>query len=428
MPVRFERFFKVAKTPKSPKETPEDVITDAVIVEDAVEAAAVDETSDDVKDEVVTDEPTDQPKDEIADDTTESAAQAAVDEDGDASGPATTPAPVIVKRGGFVPLVLGGVIAAVVGFGAARYVVPDGWPFPGVTPDEDPVAMAVQANEARLTALETSNTSVAAAVTALKDDTSVDTLRGEMSGEFTALVARLETMTTRIDEIEVRLLTVEKLPTGAGAEAAVSAAAAYERELAEMRAMLERELARISTVQEDAQVLEVSAAEAAKAAAGRAALSRILAAVDTGRPFDDAVFDLSKATGLAVPAALVDLAQDGVPTLAALQEDFPTAARASLDASIRAAVEDGSMDRMTAFLRTQLGVRSLEAKEGDDPDAILSRAEAALRNGDIAGALAELTSMPEPGQPALADWISTAKARADAIAAGEALAVQVNEN
>lgn len=410
----------MAKTPKTPKETLEDAVEEAVVVDDAVEEAAAVEMPDDIKDEVVADEPVET----AGDDQPESPVEQTADE----PQPVAASAPVVVKRGGFVPLFLGGVIAAVIGFGAARYVVPDGWPFPGVTPGEDPVAMAVETNGARLTALETVSSEATGDIAALQGDMAVEALRGEMSGEFTALAVRLEAMTTRIDEIEARLLTVEKLPTGAGAEAAVSAAAAYERELSEMRAMLERELERISTVQEDAQVLEVNAAEAAKAAAGRAALSRVLAAVDTGRPFGDALFDLGEATGLDAPAALAGLAEHGVPTLAALQDEFPVAARASLEASIRAAVEDGSMDRMTAFLRTQLGVRSLEAKEGDDPDAILSRAEAALRNGDIAGSLAELATMPEAGQPALVDWISTATARADAIAAGDALAAQVNEN
>ena len=48
--------------------------------------------------------------------------------------PAIASAPTVVKSGpGFVPLVLGGVVAAALGFGLARYVVPEGWPVPGAT-------------------------------------------------------------------------------------------------------------------------------------------------------------------------------------------------------------------------------------------------------------------------------------------------------
>ncbi|MCI2400010.1 hypothetical protein [Aliiroseovarius subalbicans] len=417
----------MAKTPKPPKDKVEDTVENAVVVDErAPEEASVgpaDMTPDDNPDgaDTALSEATDEQTDVEA-----AAGDAGLREAREV--PQGMAPPENAQRSGFVPLVLGGVIAAVIGFGAARYVVPEGWPFPGVAPEVDPIAQAVAAQAGRLNALETANDETATAVAGLQADDGLVTLRGEVNGEFKTIVAQIEAVSTRIDEIEARLLAVEKLPTGAGAEAAVAAAAAYERELEQMRAMLDRELERISTVQEDAQTLEVSAAEAAKAAAGRAALSRIMAALDTGRAFDDALFDLGEATGLDAPAALAGLAKEGVPTLATLQADFPDAARASLEASIRAAVEDGSMDRMTAFLRTQLGVRSLEPKEGDDPDAILSRAEHALKTGDIAGALTELAAMPEAGQPALTDWIATATARLDALEASSALAAHVNES
>src|SRR5690606_24882863 len=49
--------------------------------------------------------------------------------------PRDTPQPQVVKSSpGFVPLVLGGVVAAGIGFGLARYVVPDGWPLPNTSP------------------------------------------------------------------------------------------------------------------------------------------------------------------------------------------------------------------------------------------------------------------------------------------------------
>jgi len=65
----------------------------------------------------------------------------------------------------------------------------------------------------------------------------------------------------------------------------------------------------------------------------------------------------------------------------------------------------------------QTGVRSLEPREGNDPDAVLSRAEAAVRAGDLGAALDEITALPDPGQAALADWAATAQTRADALGA-----------
>ncbi len=77
---------------------------------------------------------------------------------------------------------------------------------------------------------------------------------------------------------------------------------------------------------------------------------------------------------------------------------------------------------MATFLRTQSGVRSLEPREGTDPDAVLSRAEAALHNADIAAALTELQGLPPEGQGAMADWVARANQRMAAAEAAAALA------
>jgi hypothetical protein len=114
-------------------------------------------------------------------------------------------------------------------------------------------------------------------------------------------------------------------------------------------------------------------------------------------------------------------AGDGVPSLAALVDAFPPAARDALDASIRATMGEGALDRVSAFLRVQTGARSLEPRAGDDPDAVLSRAEAALRAGDLETTLAELTALPEAGQAAMADWIQAARTRFEAVEAARAL-------
>lgn len=340
-----------------------------------------------------------------------------------AQKPAQSPAAKPARGGVFVPMLFGGVIAAAIGFGAARY--PDQWPF--VTgPVEDPIATAIATQGEQISAMETQNKTQTDAITALQSDDSLNVARGEIAGEFAQLRTQFEAMNSKLSELENRIHTVEKLPQGSGMEAAAAAAAAYERELRQMREMLDAELAKITSAKEDAATLEMNAAEAAKAAGARAALARVLAALDTGKPYGDALFDLTQQAGVEVPAVLTSQAETGVPTLAALQAGFPEVARASLDASIRAAVEAGEMDRVSAFLRLQLGTRSLSPKEGADPDAVLSRSEAALKSGDITAALKELSAMPEAGQPALASWISSATARKDALAAGDALAQLVN--
>ena len=72
------------------------------------------------------------------------------------------------------------------------------------------------------------------------------------------------------------------------------------------------------------------------------------------------------------------------------------------------------MNRVTAFLQSQVGGRSLEPREGDDPDAILSRAEADVQAGDISAALRELDNLPSAAQAVMAPWVEDANARLSA--------------
>lgn len=400
----------MAKVPKSPDTPEKDSVTLTDEVKDAIEDAVV---LGEPSVEPVPDEP-----DEPAPETVEPAPKTVEPE----KPVRVTPDSPTSRGGGMgvaLGFILGGLVAAVIGFAAARTIVPEGWPFPGVAPAEDPLVAVIEAQDARIAELETQAGALAAEVDALKADDSLSTLRTELGERITEDAAAVE---VRIDDLAARIVQIEKTAPGGGTDAAEAAAAAYESELAEIRAMVEAELAKVSAAQEKAAVLEQDAAEAARDAVGRAALSQVMAALDTGQPFGSALDELAAITGVAPPEALARVAPEGAPTLAGLQSEFPAAARAALDAALRAAVEDGSMNRFTAFLRTQLGTRSLEPKAGDDPDAILSRAEDALRKGQIAAALTELDTLPEAAKPALAEWRDMAETRLAALEAGADLA------
>ena len=79
--------------------------------------------------------------------------------------------------------------------------------------------------------------------------------------------------------------------------------------------------------------------------------------------------------------------------------------------------EATATDRVAAFLRRHTNARSLAPRDGDDVDAILSRAEAALSSGDVAGALAELETLPPEAAAPMQNWIDDAESRAAATAA-----------
>jgi hypothetical protein len=144
-------------------------------------------------------------------------------------------------------------------------------------------------------------------------------------------------------------------------------------------------------------------------------------AIASGLGKAEAVASVREA-GIDVPEAI----SADVASIDRLIEDFDPAARKALSASRKATAGAGAMDKIGAFLIAQTGVRSLEAQDGDGPDAVLSRAGDAVEGGDLAGALAELEKLPPEGQEAMADWIASAQAHIAATDALGALAQSLN--
>lgn len=169
--------------------------------------------------------------------------------------------------------------------------------------------------------------------------------------------------------------------------------------------------AEIGQVQDSAAAMVAQVETAAQTAVTIAAQSALRSALETGAPF------ASAADSLILPPALADYAQTGIPSLGALKDSFPDAARAGLEAALRDNMGQTWAERAQNFLRNQTGARSLTPREGGDPDAVLSRVEAGLRAGDLIAALAEVAALPPAAKTAMAGWIATAQLRANALAA-----------
>lgn len=344
-------------------------------------------------------------KTQLEADTTEAAPESPEPPDRDA-----TPAPVVrteqvtVRQGGFWSMLLGGVAAAGIGAAAAPYILPPDWFAPA--PDS--------ALEARLS-------EQAARLAGLEDRLSAlpaPTAPTDQSGEIDGLSQTVTDLTARLAETEQRLA---ELAARLAPEA--PAAIVPEEALAGLTARLDAQRAEIDALRGAAEAQQAAERDSARATLRRAALVRVRTALDTGEDFSGALADL-RDTGADVPEALAAAAETGVPTRAALTESFPEAARAALAAARRETAEGAGS--VTDFLRGQLGIRSLEPREGDDPDAILSRAEAALDEGRLGDALAEIETLPEDARAALADWTAAATMRHDALAAAEALSAAMN--
>ncbi len=317
-------------------------------------------------------------------------------------GPETSETPVKPRKSGVISMLLGGVLAGGVGFGLAQVIGDD-------RAVVDELTVAITAQQVEITALEGK---IATLTQAQGDATPKDVINGLLERQDAAEKMTAD-LTSGLGALGQRLTDIENRPlpeVGATADAV----ATYERELAAMREMFQQELTRIKAAQEQAIVAQGSVAQREGHVAGQAALTQIQAAIQNGGPFAGALGELA-ALGVEIPVVLTGLGDQGVATLSALQDAFPPLARAVLDGAARADAQAGKTSTFTAFLRTQFGARSLTPQDGDGPDAVLSRAEAALRNGDLDTVLTELETIPPDISDPLLGWVNDVLTRQQAV-------------
>lgn len=168
------------------------------------------------------------------------------------------------------------------------------------------------------------------------------------------------------------------------------------------------------------------AADTKSAALAVAAVSMIDAALASGEPFAEALGQLEANTDEPVPAGLTAVAETGVATLGVLRTGFADAAHQAIRANIRAEGQANPGSRLASFLEAQIATRSLTPKEGDSTDAVLSRAEDALRRDNLAAAVDELRGLSEVARSAMGSWLPRAEARMAAMADLTALQSAVN--
>ena len=358
----------------------------------------------------------------------------------DPAANARSPAPPPQDRGTFLPLVFGGAVAVALGFfGAQLEGVERAL---GLAPEDNPLQQTVDQQAETIAAQAERIDAQAGQIAELQEQIAnlpeppepVD-LSG-VEGRLDDTGTRLQSTQADLAALSERLAELEKRPmTESLSEEAI---AAYEAELqrlqesvnAELSAMqetAEQQRAELESILAEARTSETAAAEQAKVAQARAAMSRIMSAVSSGTAFTDAVAEIRAADGVEVPAALAETAEEGVPTLAELQTSFPAEARDALAVS-RDADTAGGEGGIGSFLQRQLGARSVTPREGDSADAVLSRAEAALREGEVDRALEELQALPDAAREAMSDWIAAAETRSSATRAAQDLMTTINAN
>lgn len=333
---------------------------------------------------------------------------------------------VVVKKTGFWPVVLGGVVAAGLGSAATIWALPHlpaGWlpepPAPAATPAEvDVAAIRSEAVAAAQAATTGQIDALRAELAAQPQDAAPDAPAGPSAEDLAALRQQIEAQAAQIGELTARPQIDPDL--AARVQALAGQADTLERQL---QTAAQAAQAQINAAQAEAQQLQEAAAESTRRAEAVAAIAALQSALDRGVTPDEARQTLESA-GLEAPEALTRQ----IPSLDSLQASFPEAARAALRTSLRQDSAAGNGSLFGNFLRAQTGARSVEPREGTDPDAVLSRADAAVHEGRIAEALTEIEALPEEARaaPAMADWLAGATAYRDAQAALSDLSAPAN--
>jgi hypothetical protein len=313
-----------------------------------------------------------------------------------------------------LPFLAGGLLAGVIGFVAAL--------LPGHLNPSDPIAPVLVAQNQLLEQIQAQT----AQIEVIQAQPKPVDLSGEvatLADLATALRADLSTLKlaqmAQGQTLSQRISTLEKRPLAEGVSPL--AIAAYERELAQLRADIDQvtseAASKIEATKAAAEALESNAVKLSRKGTVTTALNAIRVAVEAGASYDAALADLAAATDLELPTSLAENASNGVTSLNVLQNQFSPAARAALKLVRQEQGPAEGENGMLAFFKAQLGVRSLSAKEGTSADAVLSRAQAAVGVGNFEVALSEIATLSDAGQVSLREWSLAAALRLEVLAA-----------
>ncbi len=308
------------------------------------------------------------------------------------------PGAVNAWLGGFVL----GVVVLALGAGGA-VVARDAW-MPLVEPDHgladggDLMGIA-----RRVAALESSRGAAGADSGALEDiDERIAALEARLgaAGDTAAAVSALERR-------------IETMASGSGDPEQAARLAALAARIEELGALEERVEARAGT-----------RAGAQAALTGETALMlAVLQLRDAVRGSGPFTAELDMLRRLAASGALEDggvltelivpldpYAAIGAPTLARLKAEFPPVARAVV-VSAQGGEDEGWVSGVMRRISGLVTVRPVGPVEGQDPGAVVARAEVHLAADDLAAALGELDALPGAAARAARAWRDKAHAR-----------------
>lgn len=245
----------------------------------------------------------------------------------------------------------------------------------------------------------------------------VASLRQAVESGSSGETAGSEAINAKIAEIETRINAIGPSPDGAtrediaalndkiaGVEALARAAGEADSSINNRLGALEQSIAALTgKVDSQAQQPKVALAIAASA---------LKAAVERGSPFEPELETLAavapQAPGL---GELRPYAEKGIATRAEIVTETDAAAAAIIAAARPPSEDAGYFERLLSSAESLVTVRPIGAVEGPGVPETVARMEVALKAGDLAKAIAEFDTLPEPAKTAGAAFADKIRAR-----------------
>ena len=333
---------------------------------------------------------------------------------------------------GLFGFMFAGLLVALASFGGAQYSSGN-WPFERIATDFE-ARLATQSDE--ISALNT-------LIASYDDTTALQDLQAQIDGmrtivtDLAALQVEIEQLfgvqnetIDRVAALEEKLTSQSGITPAANAEITRYATALklVQTQISEQNNAIAEQRAGIAELSAAVELTQQETKSATHQSLTDGTISQVIGALESGAPFAFAIAGLQDFETLLTPA-LVAAAPYGVPTADALARAFPEQSRTALIAARTTSTSQASSsNRVGDFLRSQLGMRSITPRAGNDPDAVLSRAEAAIQAGQVSNALSALTALPDSARTSMAGWIEQAELRQAAQLAVAALSQHLQKD
>jgi hypothetical protein len=240
-----------------------------------------------------------------------------------------------------------------------------------------------------------------------------------------ALSDQLLALTRRVDDVAAASQTALTLAKTAAATADEAKNAA---QTVAQRSDLDALNNRITTLENAIKSLGAELTQRTSSADDRVARMTVAAealraTVERGAPYQ-AELAAMKSFGVeeSALAPLAPFAAEGVPSAAALAREFAALVPSLLQASGTASRDGSFLSRLAAHAQNLVSITPVDAPEGNDASAVVTRVNSEAARGDFAAVLTDAARLPDRERSVADAWVKKVEAREAAIAASRHIA------